>query len=109
MAISSVQDGQQLAVIGTLHALGGSVSTNGSYVLKVSLLEMVEGDRVELRIDTKTRSGGAWEVAYNKPYIGPQEETIIFSTPVPNDTDILAYIKQTDGTGRSYNWNLLNL
>ena len=109
MAIASAQSGTQTTVLDTDHALGGSVTTPGTYVLKVSLTNLVLGDRIEIRVDTKVKTGGAFEVAYNKSYTGVQSETVVLSTPIPVDVAVLCYLRQTDGTVNTFDWNLLSL
>jgi hypothetical protein len=70
---------------------------------------MVAGDVLELRIKTKAKSGGTSRLAYMATYANAQAEPIKYSIPVPVDTEIVATLMQTDGTGRDFPWNLLKL
>ena len=106
---ASVQSGSQTATISTEHTLGTSITPSGAYVLVVDLNAMVNGDVLELRIKTKAKSGSTERLAYFAAYANVQEELVKYSVPVPVDTQITFTLKQTAGTGRAFDWNILSL
>lgn len=108
MAVTSANSGSQTATIGTEHTLA-TETTAGVYVLVVDTGNMVDGDKVELRLKTKARSGDTSRLAYRGTYRHVQLDPNKYSIPVPVDTEVVATLKQTDGTGRAFPWNLLRM
>ena len=109
MAITSAASGTQTCTINTEHTLA-ELTTVGVYVLVLDTTNMVAGDTLELRVYTKNQSGKSLVVAYGPLYfVGAQAEPQKYTIPVPVDTDIKFTIKQTAGTGRAFDWNLLKL
>ena len=108
MAVTSVGSGTQAATLDTEHTLDTETGA-GVYVLVVDTSNMVNGDIVILRIKTKYASGGTSRLAYMATYAHVQAEPNKYSIPVPVDAEIIATLEQTDGTGRSFYWNLLKL
>lgn len=109
MTVASNQAGAQVAVIGTEHTLGVSITAAGVYVLAVDTNAMVNGDVLELRIKTKAKTGSTLRQAYSATYANVQSDANKFSVPVPVDTEITFTLKQTAGTGRGFDWNILAL
>lgn len=109
MAVSSNQSGSQTATISTEHQLGTTITAAGVYVLVVDTNAMAAGDRLELRIKSKSRSADAERQAACAVFEGAQIDPIKHSIPVPTDCDFSATLKQTAGTGRAYPWNILSL
>ena len=108
MAVTSVDTGLQTAEIGTEHTLTTQTAA-GVYVLVVSTANLVNGEIVELRLKTKVNSSGTSRQAYMETYANVQGDPIKYSIPVPVDTQIVATLKQTAGTGRNFRWNLLKM
>lgn len=108
MALAEVTGGTQAATILTEHTLATS-TTGKTYCLVVSLVDMVNGDVVELRLKTKVRTGNASQLAYIRTYAHAQEEDNVYSVPVPANVEIVATLKQVAGTGRNFIWALLSL
>lgn len=108
MAVTSVASGTQAAVISTEHTLTTQTGA-GVYVLVVDTGNMVADDELELRLKTKAKSGGTSRLAYIATYRHAQGDPNKYSIPVPIDTEIVATLKQTAGTGRNFDWNLLKL
>ena len=108
MTIPVVASGTQAATIGTEHTLVTDTA-NHAYVLVVDTNAMVNGDVLELRIKTKVLSGSASRLAYIAIYAHVQAMPNKYSTPVPANIEIVCTLKQTAGTGRSYDWSLLNI
>lgn len=108
MALTSAASGTQSATITTEHTLT-TQTTAGVYVLVVDMVNLALGDTVELRIKTKAKSGSTSRLAFIATYQHAQSELNKYSIPVPIDTEIVATLKQTAGTGRSFDWNLLKM
>jgi hypothetical protein len=105
---ASVASGTISAVISTEHTLATNTSGQ-SFVLVVDTSNMVMGDRIEIRLYTKCKSGGAEQLAYLRAYKHLQGEPIKYSVPVPADVSLRATLTQTAGTGRNYDWSLLSI
>jgi len=108
MALSSVGSGTQTATLDTEHTLDTETSA-GVYVLAVDLNNMANADVVILRLKTKVKTGATSRLAFSRSYADIQTEKIVYSPPVPVDTEIIATLEQTDGTGRDFAWNLLKI
>lgn len=108
MAITSVGTGTQTATLDTEHTLD-TETTAAVYVLVVDTSNMVAGDIVILRIKTKYATGGTSRLAFQAVYAHVQAEPNKYSPPIPVDTEIIATLEQTDGTGRDFPWNLLKV
>lgn len=108
MGISSAGSDIQTATVNEEHTLITQTDA-GVYVLVVDAAAMVNGDTLELRLKTKTKSGGTSRLAYMANYAHIQGIPNKYSIPVPVDTELIATLKQTAGTGRDFPWNLLML
>lgn len=109
MAVTSSASGTQTATVSTEHNLGSAITTAGVYVLVVDTNALAGGDRLELRAKTKAKSGGTQRLAYVASYRNAQTTMIKYSVPVPVDTEVQFTLKQTAGTGRSFDWNILSV
>lgn len=109
MAVTSNQSGSQTATISTEHNLGTAITTAGVYVLVVDTNAMVNGDVLELRAYTKAKTGSTSRLAYVVSYAHAQTELNKQSVPIPIDTQLQFTLKQTAGTGRAFDWNILSL
>ena len=108
--------GSQTATIGTEHTLsGGTFSTQGSYVLAVDMLNLVNGDVVELRVYTilDAADNNVSQQAVLGSYSNVQADLNKYSIPIPVDgtvtTQIKFTLKQTAGTGRAFPFNIMTL
>ena len=108
MAVQSADSGSQSCTLDTEHTLA-TETTPGVYVLVLDTSAMVNGDVLIVRIYTKDKSAGTSRIAYTATYAHVQAEPHKYSVPVPSDTEWKASIEQTDGTGRSIDWNVLLL
>jgi hypothetical protein len=115
--------GTQAATIGTEHTLA-TITTAKVLVLEVNTRNMVEGttpDLLELRVYVKVLTGDAnsW-LAYSASYVGDQGdsaapgssalgEIIKVSIPIPSMFSAAFTLKQTQGTGRSYDWSVISI
>jgi hypothetical protein len=108
MAVTSVGSGSQACTLDTEHTLD-TETTAGVYVLVVDLNPLVDGDTVILRLKTKAKSGSTSRLAYQTIYSNSQLEKNKYSPAIPIDTELICTIEQTDGTGRTFDWNLLKM
>lgn len=109
MTVASNQSGSQTATITTEHNLGTAITAAGVYVLVVDANAMANGDVLELRAKTKAKSGSTQHLAYLVTYAHVQAEANKYSVPIPVDTELQFTLKQTAGTGRAFDWNILSL
>lgn len=104
MAVSVANSGTQTATINTEHTLA-TITTAGTYIYVVSMVNLAAAEVVELRIYTKIAGSGETEqLAYYFPVRGTVSEMQIYSIPVPSPISFKATLKQTSGTGRSFVW-----
>lgn len=104
--MESVGSGSQTAIIDTEHILD-TETIAGTYILVVDMSNLAAGDVVTLRIKTKCNSSASSALAYSVTFANAQTDINKYSVPVPIDTEIICTLKQTSGTGRDFNWNLL--
>ena len=108
MALVVDASGTQTATVSTEHTLR-TTTTSGTYVLVVNTTAMANGDVTELRIYTKPLSGSTSVVAYVAAYANIQAAIVKYSVHVPCNNECKVTLKQTAGTGRSYEWALLQI
>lgn len=109
MAITSVQNGTQTATISTEHTLGSAVTAAGTFLLSVNTTNMANGDILELRAKTKVLTGGSEAVYMLATYAHVQGDPVKMSIPIPSLYSLTFTLKQTAGTGRSFEWNIIGL
>jgi len=68
---------------------------------------MQSGDLVELKIQTKGASGGAYATAFFQPFPNVQSPPLVQSFHIFAPYGCKATLKQTIGTGRTYEWFLI--
>lgn len=109
MGWTSSANGSQTAVISTEHVLATD-TTNATFYFEVDVVNLVNGDILELRIYTMTLSGGTLRVAWKSTYGPiPPINDIIASPPQPSDQSYRCSLKQTAGTGRIFPWKLIRI
>ncbi|HLY53941.1 MAG TPA: hypothetical protein VKS60_00205 [Stellaceae bacterium] len=98
--------GTQTASVGTEQTLDNP-TTNGTYVLRVNVSNLANGETVELRVYDKLNSNTVqcWKAAISGPVING----IVQSPPLAADAGCKATLKQLNGTGRSFDWSLLRI
>ena len=101
-------EGSQTAIISTEHTLA-TITDAGSYVLGVDNFNMALGDKLTLRIYTKVRSTGTTRLAYTANYSNVQSKPISLSIPVASANEFVATLEQTSGTGRVFEWEVVEL
>lgn len=113
MALTEIDSNTQTAVIDTEHTLK-QVTSAGTYMLYVDLGNMVAGDRVELRAKVKILSGGSEielieDVVWGDDVTNGAQTPLYYTMPLPVTNSISFTLKQTDGTGRNYDWQVLGV
>lgn len=105
---SNNSEGSQLAVITTEHTLA-TVTAAGNYLLKVDSSAMALGDTLELRIKSKVRSTGTTRLMDMGVYTNVQDSAIKVSIPDSSVNEVVVTLKQTTGTGRTFDWALVDM
>jgi hypothetical protein len=112
MAIELFASGTQAATIGTEHVLSAP-NKPGTYTFHVDPVNMQAGDTLQLRTYQKVLTGGTARVAFEAEFVDAQsaDDMIKISVPISNDlaeANALKFsLKQTVGTGRSYDWKVI--
>lgn len=105
---TSKASGTQVATVTTEHTLQ-TITDAGTYVLYVDTSAMVLGDTLELRAKTKVTSGGTTREFLVATYANPQGQPVKASIPVASINEVVFTLKQTEGTSRSFNWEIVEL
>jgi len=108
MAVLSIDSGSQLTVIDTEHTLATETGA-GVYVLVVDTNVLANGDQLIIRMKTKAKSGSTSRLVYEATFFNVQGELNKYSPAIPIDTELICTIEQTDGSVRTFDWNLLKL
>lgn len=109
MAVTSVGSGSQvISALDTEYTLDTETDA-GIYVLVVDCNVLANGDTLVIRMYTKAKSGSTSRIAYQQAFSNIQIENNKYSPAVPIDTELACKIEQTDGTERTFDWNLLKM
>lgn len=95
--------GSKTATISTKHSLYATTA-DGVYSLMVDTNNLALGDVLELSIDVAYSSGGSRRQTYAVTYAHVQSDPGKISVPVIAPYGAEFFLKQTAGTGRSFNW-----
>lgn len=106
--MQEADSGTQVAVINTEHSLS-TQATVSTYVLVVDTSEMLAGDTLELRAKVKTLGASTSALAYIETLDDVQDAPVFMSVPVPTVHEVEFTLRQTTGTGRSYDWSVVAL
>lgn len=112
MAVTAQGSNTQSATVTTEHTLL-DVAVAGTFTLHVDTVNMVAGDRLELRVYQIVLTGGTRRVAYYHVLEGaqPTDDLIAIGVPISNeltDAGSLRFtLKQTHGTSRNFPWKVL--
>lgn len=98
-----ITSGTQVATLSTKHALY-TTAASGVYMLMIDTTDMANGDKLELFIDAKYKSGGASIQTHYATFAHVQSDPGKVSVPVIAPYGATFSIKQTAGTGRSFDW-----
>ena len=108
MSLTVNASGTQTATVNTEHSLATS-TTSGTYVFVADTVNLANGETVELRVYSKVLSGSTKHLAYYAVYTHAQGSPNKYSVPIPCTHYCEVTLKQTSGTGRSYDWELLQV
>ncbi len=108
MALSESTSGTQTATISTEHTLATETAAS-VYILAVNLTNMVSGDVTTLRVKPKVLTGGSNTLAFEATFTGAQGVDVVYSEPVPSVHSAVFTLQQTAGTGRAYEWSVIEV
>lgn len=97
--------GTQTAVIGTEHTLYNP-TTNKWFSGYIDLTNMASGDTTEIRTSLIVKTAGAYVIYYLDIYSGAQTRPLYHIPSLPSDIGFKVTLKQTAGTGRTYDWKI---
>jgi hypothetical protein len=101
-------NGTQTASIGTEHTLSNPV-TNKFFTAYVDLTNMAAADVVEIRVSMIVKVAGSYIQYFLQTYSGVQTDPIVYIPPLPSDIGYKLTLKQTAGTGRTYDWKIFEV
>jgi|SRR3990172_5982637 len=112
MAIANESSGTQAATLTTEHELAAP-TTAKTRVLAVDLANLVNGEKLTLRIKSKVLTGGTVRTAYKAVYKHSQGSAgspqIVYSDPIPQVFGGSFTLRQDGGTGRNFDWAVITL
>jgi hypothetical protein len=101
-----LSSGAQLATIGVEHALYNP-TCNKWFSGYVDLSNMKSGNRVELRVYVLVKTAGSPYVQYYViKYTGAQTYPLVYIPLYLSDSGWKLTLKQTSGTGKTFDWNV---
>lgn len=106
--MSVAASGTQAATLDTEHTLA-QTTTPGTYLLSLDLAAMAVGDVVHVELRTRVLAAGVTRPIYAGTFQHAQSTPIKQSIAVKSEHDVVATLTQTDGTARSFPWELLRL
>lgn len=107
MAVTVASSGNQTATINTEHTLLDT-TTAGVYAGYVDTTNLANGDVLELRVYVKANTNATLSVVF---YISLRDAQtadglVIVTPPLMSAVDWKFTLKQTAGTGRSFQWGV---
>lgn len=108
MAVAIETSGTQTATINTEHSLA-TLAVAKVLTLVVDTNNMQNDDILELRVYEKVLTGSTRRLVFIGSFRDIPVEPIKVSVPVPSagfTSGFEATLKQTQGTGRSYDWSI---
>lgn len=97
--------GSQSAVIGTEHTLYNP-TTNKWFTAYVDTANMVSGDTTIITVYVLVITAGTYRIYFQNTYSGAQTFPLVYIAPLPSDVGWKLTLKQTTGTGRTYDWRV---
>src|SRR5215212_2215756 len=98
-------NGTQTATVGVEHTLYNPTA-NKWFSGYVDLTNMASGDTTEIRVSAIIKTAGSYILYYMNSYSGAQTYPLIYIPPFPSDIGWKLTLKQTAGTGRTYDWRV---
>ena len=108
MSLAQTTSGTQTATIGTTHTLA-TPTAGKTYVLFIDLTNMTATDVLDIFLQAKVLSTSTLRNVYSLTIAGVQSDPNFMSIPIPAVNGVQFQIKQTAGTGRSYDWSVVSL
>ncbi len=108
--VSALYQGTQVATINTEHVLA-TLAFGGIFLLLVDVGNLAGGDTLQLRLYTRSGAGGGGgsKVVKFQSLSGAQTLMVAELGPIAAQDYCQATLKQTAGTGRSYDWKLVRI
>lgn len=97
--------GTQTAVINTEHTLYNP-TTSKWFSAYIDLTNMTSTDTVEIRISTIAKTAGSYILYSLDTFTGAQTMPLYHAPSLPSDIGYKLTLKQTAGTGRTYDWKV---
>lgn len=101
-------NGTQTATISTEHTLYNP-TTSKFFTGYVDLTNMTSTDTTEIRVYVIAKTAGSYILYYMMSYTGAQSNPLVYIPPLPSDIGWKLTLKQTAGTGRSYDWKIFEV
>ena len=98
-----------LTADGTEQTLANSTAASGTFMPRVSLANMVDGDIVEIRGYSKANGSATERQCWICSFANAQGDQLPPLPATPTAEDYKVTLKQTAGTNRTYQWSVLNL
>ncbi len=112
-APTSNQNGTTSALsIGTETTIGSAITTAGTYQLRLNASNLAGGgtpDILELRVYSKVLTGDTKALIDIWTFVGIPVVPIIYTPPYPELYYLEFSLKQTQGTGRTFKYNIVQL
>lgn len=105
---TSNSDGSQTCTIDTEHTLA-TITTAGNFLLTLDCDALALGDTLWVRTKLKVRSTGTTRTLYQTALSNVQATPVAVTPPIASLNEIVFTIEQTDGTGRTIPWEIIEL
>lgn len=106
--VTITASGSQVAVIGTEHTLSNP-TTNKYFTSYIDLTNMTVTDTVEIRVYVIAKTSGSYIQYYMSSYSGIQASPLVYIPSLPSDLGYKLTLKQTAGTGRTYDFKVYEI
>ncbi len=93
----------------TTLASATSLSQGGTFLPQIDLSNMVDGDVIEIRVYNQANSSSSLVEEISLSFANAQIDLMPPLPAIPATIGWRLTIKQTVGTGRTYQWSVLNL
>jgi hypothetical protein len=101
-------NGTQTATVTTEHTLTTQTG-NKFYTAYIDLTNMASGDTVEIRVSLIIKAAGSHILYYLGTYSGAQTNPLVYIPSLPSDISWKLTLKQTNGTGRNFDYRVYEI
>src|SRR5262245_6069262 len=108
MAVTVEGYGTQACTVGTEHSLA-VVSTAKTFVATLDFSNAQNGDEFEVRTKVQVVPAGSRKQAEYAPIVNAQDDVVIMTPPTASPYSWEVTVKQTAGTGRNVDWNVVSV